>query len=191
MSCAELSELLSVDRGKLPYTMYDQNYTSQVSLTNYDMSLAPGRTYRYFTGKPLFEFGTGLSLTTFTHDPCSCSQRQGQHQTQADTVDFECFCQLKNTGSRSGDEVILVYDSLSAGIRSVVNGAHPLPGKRLINFARTSLDAGETTQVQFEILASELSVTTADGSPKLYEGTHNLVFSRGNGKDVVVPVAIS
>ncbi len=87
--------------------------------------------------------------------------------------------------------MILVYDSLSAGIRSVVNGAHPLPRKRLINFTRTSLDAGESTQVDFEILASELSVTTADGSPKLYTGTHNLVFSRGNGKDVVVPVAIS
>ena len=148
--------------------------------------------HRYFTGKPLFEFGTGLSLTTFTHDPCSCTHHRGRRPTQAAAaVRFECVCQLKNTGSRSGDEVILVYDSLSAGIRSAVNGAHPLPGKRLVNFARTRLGAGESAHVQFEILASELSVTTADGSPKLYAGTHNLVFSRGNGKDVVVPVAIS
>ena len=27
----------------------------------------PGRSYRYYTGKPLFEFGTGLSLTNFAH----------------------------------------------------------------------------------------------------------------------------
>eukprot|EP01048_Picozoa_sp_COSAG05_P009181 COSAG05_NODE_737_length_7636_cov_48.020433_5_plen_126_part_00 len=47
-------------------TMYPANYTKQVSLFSYDMSLPPGRTYRYYTGRPLFEFGTGLSLTTFS-----------------------------------------------------------------------------------------------------------------------------
>lgn len=46
-------------------------------------------------------------------------------------------------------------------------------------------------QIEFDIDASELSVTTADGGAKVYTGTHNLVFSRGNGKDVVVPVALS
>lgn len=159
----------------------------QVALTNYDMSLAPGRTYRYFQGKPLYSFGDGLSLTTFTHDPCSCSQRQAESAT----VNFACFCELKNTGERRGDEVIFVFDSLSDGIRSLVNGAHPLPIKRLIDFERTTLDPGECTQVQFEIEALELSVTTASGDSKLYTGTHNLVFSRGNGHDITVPVALS
>ena len=84
-----------------------------------------------------------------------------------------------------------MYDSLSEGIRSVVNGAHPLPSKRLIAFERTTLDAGESKQVSFYIDASELSVTTADGIGKVYTGTHNLVFSRGNGKDLIVPVALS
>ena len=32
--------------GKLPYTVYDANYTTQVSLFDYDMSKPPGRTYR-------------------------------------------------------------------------------------------------------------------------------------------------
>ena len=153
------------------------------------MSLPPGRTYRYYTGTPLFAYGTGLSLTTFTHSPCSCSQRRGESDTV--TVNFACFCTLKNTGYRNGDEVIMVYDSLSDGIRRVVNGAHPLPIKRLIDFERRTLSVGESTQVQFDIDAQELSVTTVDGTPKLYAGTHNLVFSRGNGIDITVPVAIS
>lgn len=127
--------------GKLPYTMYDKNYTSQVSLTSYDMSLAPGRTYRYFTGTPLFPYGAGLSLATFTHDPCSCSQ-QGPSQAGAGsgTVNFVCFCQLKNTGSRRGDEVIMVYDSLSDAIRSVVNGATQAPATSFTDLGAVSAD---------------------------------------------------
>ena len=35
-------------------------------MNNYDMVASPGRTYRYYRGKPLFEFGAGLSLTTFS-----------------------------------------------------------------------------------------------------------------------------
>ncbi len=36
--------------GKLPYTIYPKNYINEVDFSNYDMSKAPGRTYRYYTG---------------------------------------------------------------------------------------------------------------------------------------------
>ncbi len=36
--------------GKLPYTIYPKNYINEVDFNNYDMSKAPGRTYRYYTG---------------------------------------------------------------------------------------------------------------------------------------------
>ncbi len=38
----------------------------------YDFSMTKnlGRTYRYFTGKPLFEFGQGLSYTQFKLSDC-------------------------------------------------------------------------------------------------------------------------
>jgi beta-glucosidase len=51
--------------GKLPYTIYPASYAKAQDMANFDMSKAPGRTYKYYSGAPLFPFGHGLSLTTF------------------------------------------------------------------------------------------------------------------------------
>lgn len=32
---------------------------------SFDMTSGPGRTYRYYQGKPLFEFGQGMSYSPF------------------------------------------------------------------------------------------------------------------------------
>ena len=37
--------------GKLVTTMYPHSFINENPMTNYDMSLAPGRTYKYYTGK--------------------------------------------------------------------------------------------------------------------------------------------
>ena len=79
--------------GKLPVTMYPANYVNQVSMYSFDMSLAPGRTYRYYTGPVLFPFGFGLSYTTFSH-----------HCTAQTPDDFACT--VSNTGARDGDEIV-------------------------------------------------------------------------------------
>merc|ERR1712232_91861 len=46
--------------GKLPITMYNKEYTDHVDFHSFDMAKAPGRTYKYYTGRPLFPFGHGL-----------------------------------------------------------------------------------------------------------------------------------
>ena len=55
--------------GRLPITFYPASYVNEVSM--FDMSMRPsstnpGRTYKFYTGKPVFEFGFGLSYTTFS-----------------------------------------------------------------------------------------------------------------------------
>lgn len=55
--------------GRLPTTQYPANYIAQVPMTN--MSLRPGlnnpgRTYKWYTGKPTFDFGYGLHYTNFS-----------------------------------------------------------------------------------------------------------------------------
>ena len=51
--------------GRLPYTIYPSNFTDAAEMSMHDLRVAPGRTYRYYAGTPLFEFGAGLSLTNF------------------------------------------------------------------------------------------------------------------------------
>ena len=91
--------------GKLPVTMYPAAYTSQVSMYNFDMSLAPGRTYRYYTGPVLFPFGFGMSYTTFDMN-CDPTPSEDTYQ-----------CQLRNTGNVDGDEVVRDCDLYLAFMR--------------------------------------------------------------------------
>ena len=122
-------------------------------------------------------------MTTFSHS-CKCGD------TTLDDSDITCSCDIKNTGNMAGDEVVMVYDALSQAVRSAVGKSHPVPIKRLVDFERTTIAAGGSTTVQITIPKQSLSLTTADGSKKLYSGEHELVFSRGNGNDSSVKVTV-
>jgi len=56
--------------GRLPQTFYTEDFAQTVSI--YDMNMRPtaatgnpGRTYRFYTGSPVFAFGLGLSYSKF------------------------------------------------------------------------------------------------------------------------------
>jgi len=107
-----------------------------------------GRTYRYYQGKPLFKFGSGLSLTTFSLD-CNATataetgqQQQQQQQQQlgsesgfpllltapgaaSATANVSVECSVKNTGALLGDEVVQVYHQVSETLRSAITKQHP------------------------------------------------------------------
>ncbi|KAI0066954.1 hypothetical protein BV25DRAFT_1262513 [Artomyces pyxidatus] len=57
--------------GRLPITQYPAEYVDQIPMT--DMTLrpnaatgSPGRTYKWYTGTPVFELGHGLHYTNFS-----------------------------------------------------------------------------------------------------------------------------
>ncbi|KAG6793093.1 hypothetical protein POTOM_002282 [Populus tomentosa] len=57
--------------GRSPFTWYPKEYSDQVPMTNINLRVNatdnfPGRTYRFYIGKPLYEFGHGLSYLTFS-----------------------------------------------------------------------------------------------------------------------------
>ncbi|XP_064596521.1 uncharacterized protein LOC135463130 [Liolophura sinensis] len=88
--------------GRLPYTWY-RSASQTPEITNYTMS---ERTYRYFTGDPLYPFGYGLSYTNFTYTDItigSSSIQAGEPQTVSVT--------LHNSGPTISDEVVQVYIS--------------------------------------------------------------------------------
>ena len=72
-----------------------------------DWEMAPyekskGRTYKYYTGEPLFWFGHGLSYTTFT------LKFDKQLEITPDN-DWEFKISVTNNGPREGDYIIIAY----------------------------------------------------------------------------------
>jgi beta-glucosidase len=109
-----------------------------------DYDIRHGRTYMY-AKDPLYPFGFGLSYTTFQY---------GKLSVPANAIDASgsatVSIQLKNTGTRDGDEVVQLYASYPAS-----KVARPM--KQLIGFARVSLKAGEQREVGLTIPASRLA----------------------------------
>ena len=69
--------------GRLPVTWYPAEYVDQVPMTDQSMrssSTNPGRTYKFYTGKPVFAFGTGLSYTTFGYTTIPAVHPRLQHR---------------------------------------------------------------------------------------------------------------
>lgn len=134
--------------GKMPVTMYPKNYTKVQPMTNYDMAKAPGRTYKYYDGDsygaPLFAFGHGLSYTTFSlkcvmlhhgllqgNVNAKCTVTNTGILLVAGWTMANCIALEKNkcnsirlSGDVVGDEVVLVYHSAGADIRTKVD--HPV-----------------------------------------------------------------
>ena len=108
--------------GRLPLTMY-RSIVDLPPYADYDMRRAPGRTYRYFTGTPLYPFGYGLSYTTFRYTALRLPAR-----TVAAGDSVHLSVHVTNTGTCAGDAV-LVVDRAVAHVGAVEAGDQ-LPGAR-------------------------------------------------------------
>jgi len=134
--------------GKLPYT-YPRTPNG---LINYDHK--PFETENTAFGNmafnPQFQFGDGLSYTTFTYSDL----RLGK-QTISTNEELPVSVTVTNTGSRAGKEAVLVY------VSDLVASISP-PGKRLRRFAKVSLEPGQSRTLSFKLRAEDLSFIGAD-----------------------------
>ncbi|MGA2554913.1 MAG: glycoside hydrolase family 3 C-terminal domain-containing protein [Verrucomicrobiota bacterium] len=126
--------------GRLPITFYRAT-ADLPAFTNYAMA---NRTYRYFTGKPLYAFGHGLSYTHFEYSSPSLSSKRVK---SGDTLTLRF--NVRNIGRRDGDEVAQVYFAH-------VNSAVPQPIEALCSFKRVHVPAGKTAKVSLEIPVARL-----------------------------------
>lgn len=110
--------------GKLPITFY-KDVEQLPDFEDYNMQ---NRTYRYFTGKPLFPFGYGLSYTSFE---VGKAKLKGRHLK----------VEVKNVGDREGTEVLQLY------VRSLDDANGPI--KSLKDFKHVTLKAGGKQTVDF------------------------------------------
>lgn len=128
--------------GRLPITLY----ASVDDLPPFEDYSMKGRTYKYFTGKPLFPFGYGLSYTTFEYTHMAFDQKSEINGKQ---LQFKVT--VKNTGSHPGEEVVMVY--ASKAIDSLGESGHKIPSveKSLVGFKRVYLNAGEEKVIPIAI----------------------------------------
>ena len=124
--------------GHLPITFYRAT-ADLPSMSDYSMS---NRTYRYYTGKPLYAFGHGLSYTTFDIE----NGKLASNKISANDTVKVSFT-VKNTGKREGDEVAQVY------FRHVKSSVLQ-PKQALCGFERVSVKKGGSTKVTVEVPAS-------------------------------------
>lgn len=95
-------------------------------------------------GRELYPFGFGLSYTTFAY-----SDIHVQPEARTKNGLIQVSCQVTNTGSMKGDEVVQLYVSPKSG--------QPLKPIQLKGFQRVSLAPGERREVTFTVGADQLA----------------------------------
>lgn len=184
--------------GRLPTTQYPAEYVSQVPMT--EMALrpgprSPGRTYKWYTGEPVYPFGYGLHYTNFSA-ALAPSNKSLTPNTLSDTkkstfaiaqlmnscnassrVTFLDQCpfttvsiNIKNTGEVKSDYVALLFVSGEFGPR-------PYPKQSLVAYKRAhNITAGDTQTVALNLTLGSLSRVDEMGNTILYPGDYTLTL---------------
>ena len=169
--------------GRLPITFYPASYVNQVKMSDMSMrpsSTNPGRTYKFYTGQAVFEFGFGLSYTTFSYAWYNSSTSasysiQSLMRNNSDKLTFllQLFrVNVTNTGSMDGDDVVLAYVTPPQVLRE---GQSP-PIKQLFGFKRINLSINQTKQVFFPFNIETLLTIARDGSKWLHPGQYHILI---------------
>ncbi|KAJ7811988.1 beta-xylosidase [Mycena olivaceomarginata] len=169
--------------GRLPLTQYPAEYVAQVPMT--DMNLRPnkatgnpGRTYQWYTGKPVIEYGFGLHYTKFALQwqtqpaviynigKLVANARRAAH---LDVGAFDTFgVTVLNTGHTASDFVALLFVKTTAG-------PAPHPNKALIGYTRVhSVGASSVATARISVQLNQIARTDTGGSAWLYPGEYTL-----------------
>jgi beta-glucosidase len=147
--------------GRLPITLYT-GVDQLPEFTDYSMAR---RSYRYFDGEPLYPFGFGLGYSTFAYSDLKLKA------TLAAGDPLRVEAQVRNAGTREGDEVVQVYLTFPR-----LPGA---PLRALRGFARVHLKPGEQQAVAFTLNDRELSHVSLDGMHAVRAGRYGISVGGG------------
>jgi hypothetical protein len=169
----------SVPSGRLTVTFYPEAYTGECKMS--DMNMRPnattgctGRSYRFYTGAPVYKFGAGLSYTSFAtavrvnqqgDAEQSTASKAALEATMAATMEHEApalataAATVTNTGAVAADHTVLLFAvPPTAGV-----GGAPL--RTLVGFERiAALAPGASATVAIPLNAYAFSYAAADGT---------------------------
>jgi beta-glucosidase len=126
--------------GRLPLTFY-ASVNDLPPFEDYNMK---GRTYRYFSGTPLYEFGYGLSYTAFNYSNLKTPS------IIRTTENIKITVEVENAGTMDGEEVVQLYTK-------ILDAKVPVPIHALQGFKRIFLKIGEKKTVEFDLKPEQFS----------------------------------
>jgi beta-glucosidase len=155
--------------GRLPITF--PVFEGQLPLYYNHKPTGRGDDYGDLTGMPRFPFGYGLSYTTFEYSNLQISPAE---VAAAGTVTVRC--DVRNTGTRAGDEVVQLYlrDVLATVARPIIE---------LKGFRRVHLAPGAKTQVTFILGPDDLKMLDRDMKWVVEPGTFRVMIG-SSSKDL-------
>jgi len=148
--------------GRLPVTFYK----GLEQLPEFEDYAMKNRTYRYFTGEPLYPFGYGLSYSKFEYGSMKLSASDLE---AGNPLDVEA--DVKNIGKLDGDEVVELYIGFPK-----LAGA---PLRALRGFTRLHLNAGEQRHVKFTLSPRDLSYVNESGDRLMAAGDYLITVGGG------------
>eukprot|EP00929_Paragymnodinium_shiwhaense_P108365 TRINITY_DN74684_c0_g1_i1.p1 TRINITY_DN74684_c0_g1~~TRINITY_DN74684_c0_g1_i1.p1 ORF type:complete len:799 (-),score=165.79 TRINITY_DN74684_c0_g1_i1:519-2915(-) len=205
--------------GRLIQTIYPESYQDQISIFDFNMRPGvskfarpdctdkdpaqcprgenPGRTYRFYTGKPILPFGYGLSYTSFKYALAAAPKqrisvtplRQVLEATKAANFTFpkteevtkaekaaswqtetQYAVKVTNTGKMDADDVVL-------GFLTPPNaGKDGMPLKFLFDFERVHVKSGETVTVLLNPSLMDFARASKDGQFAPLVGEYKVHF---------------
>ena len=154
--------------GKLPVTFY-RSTDDLPDFLDYTMK---NRTYRYFTGEPLFPFGHGLSYTTFEFSKPAV-------KVKGETVMLTVT--VKNTGKVDGTETAQVY------FRRIADKEGPL--KTLCAYQQVTLKAGEARTVSITLSKKQLESWDAQtNTMRFVPGQYQLMVGSSSADNALLNI---
>jgi beta-glucosidase len=153
--------------GRLPVTFY-ASLDGLPAFTDYKFKTAgTGRTYRYFTGKPIWGFGYGLSYTTFTYGPVKLSN-DTLKAGELSAAPLTATVTVTNSGTVNGEEVVEAYLKTPQPDGPI----HSLAG-----FQRVAIAAGQSKDVTITLDPRTLSSVDDQGNRSILPGKYTLTLA--------------
>jgi beta-D-xylosidase 4 len=170
--------------GRLPVTIYPASYVDAVSMFDMQMRPSPtnpGRTYKFYTGQAVYEFGYGLSYTTFNYtwnnntsiSTYSIQSLIKNHDKKERIVISLIRVNVTNTGEMDGDDVVLVYVTLPS-----IDNDEIVPFKQLFGFERVHLAINQTKEIFFPFTVGAALTVARDGSKWLHPGLYYITIGQ-------------
>ncbi len=152
--------------GRLPITV--PYHVGQLPVYYNHMPSKTGKKYINMTGKPLYEFGYGLSYTNYEYSNLQISPMAIKSAGEVTvTVDVE------NVGKRAGKEVVQLY--INDALSSVST-----PVKELKGFEKVTLKAGEKKRVAFKLTSEDIRLLDRNMEWKVEPGAFEVMVGRSS-----------